>query len=95
MLTPKYTKLAIQDIQQAFDYIAKDNPQSAKMVIERIEKGIDTLCAHPSLGRPGRVDRTREYVIVHTPFIVVYRPYKLALWVLSVLHTSKKYPPIR
>ena len=92
MLTPKYTKLAVQDIRQAFTYIADDSPQSAKAVIERIEHGIDTLCVHPNLGRPGRVKGTREFVIVRTPFIVVYRPHKSTLWILSVLHTSKKYP---
>ena len=91
MLTPKYTKLAIQDVLQAYSYIAQDNPQSAKTVIERIEKGINALCMYPHLGRPGRLEETREFVIARTPFIVVYRPYKSALWVLSVLHTSKKY----
>ena len=92
MLIPKYTKLAIQDIRQAFAYIADDNPQSAKAVIERIEQGINTLCAHSHLGRPGRLKGTREFVIARTPFIVVYRPHKLTLWVLTILHTSKKYP---
>ena len=93
MPAPKYTKLAIQDLQQAYEYIADDNPQNASAVIERIENGIKTLCVHPHLGRPGRVKGTREFVIARTPFIVVYRPHKSVLWVLSVLHTAKKYPP--
>ena len=92
MLTPKYTKQAIQDVRQAYAYIAEDSPQSATTIIERIERGIETLCSHPLLGRPGRQKETREFVIVRTPFIVIYRPYKSALWILSVLHTSKKYP---
>jgi len=94
MLTPKYTKLAIQDIRQAYAYIAEDSPQSAKVVIERIEQGINILRAHSHVGRPGRLSGTRELVIVRTPFIVVYRPHKSLLWILSVLHTSKKYPPV-
>ena len=92
MLTPKYTKLAIQDVLQAYSYIAQNNPQNAKSVMERIEKGINTLCMYPHLGRPGRLEGTRELVITRTPFIVVYRPHKSDLWVLSVLHASKKYP---
>jgi len=92
MLTPKYTTLAIQDMRQAYAYIAENNPQSAQAIIERIEKGIDMLCAHPNLGRLGRLKETRELVIVRTPFIVVYRPRKSVLWILSILHTSKMYP---
>ena len=94
MLTPQYTKLAIQDVRHAYAYIAEDNPQSAKAVIERIEQGIKTLCAHPHIGRPGRLEGTRELVIARTPYIVVYRPHKSFLWILSILHTSKKYPPV-
>jgi plasmid stabilization system protein ParE len=94
MLTPKYTKLAIQDIRQAYDFIAIDSQQSAKAVIERIESGINTLCAHPHIGRQGRLNGTREFVIARTPFIVVYRPHEQLLWILSILHTSKKYPPV-
>jgi len=94
MLTPKYAKQAIQDLRQAYDYIAEDSPQSAKRVIELIEKGIDTLCTYPNLGRPGRLEGTRELVIARTQFIVVYLQHKSALWILSVLHTSKKYPPV-
>jgi plasmid stabilization system protein ParE len=79
-------------MRQAFAYIANDSPQNAKAVIERIEQSINTLCVHPYLGRLGRVEGTQEFVIVRTPFIVVYRPHKTTLWILSVLHTSKKYP---
>ena len=92
MLTPKYTKLAIQDIRQAYAYIAEDSPQSAKAVIERVKQGINTVCVHPHLGRPGRVEGTREFIIARTPFIIVYCRHKSFLWVLNVLHTSKKYP---
>ena len=92
MLAPKYAKQAIQDLRQAYAYIAEDSPQSAKRVIELIEKGIETLCTYPNLGRPGRLEGIRELVITRTPFIVVYRQHKSAMWILSVLYTSKKYP---
>ena len=92
MLTPKYTKLAIQDLGQAYGYIAEGNPQSAGAVIERIEQGINTLCKYPHIGRRGRLEGTQELVIARTPFIVVYRPHQSFLWILNVLHTSRKYP---
>jgi addiction module RelE/StbE family toxin len=88
----RFTKLADADLNQAYDYIVRDNPSNARSVIERIEKAIITLCEYPSLGKSGRMDGTREFMVLNTPFIVVYRVEKHILQILSVLHTSKKYP---
>jgi plasmid stabilization system protein ParE len=57
-----------------------------------MEKAIITLCEYPSMGKSGRIDGTREFVVLNTPFIVAYRIAKRILQILSVLHTSKKYP---
>ena len=91
MLIPKYTNVAIDDLWQAYDYIASDSPQSAHEIIERIRESINMLCLHPHLGRPGRVNGTREFVVSKTPFIVIYKQHKSELWILNILHTSRKY----
>jgi addiction module RelE/StbE family toxin len=88
----RFTKLANSDLNQAYDYIAQDNPSSARIVIERIEKAIDTLYQYPVIGKNGRVKGTREFVVPNTPFILVYRIEKDMLQILSVLHVSRKYP---
>jgi toxin ParE1/3/4 len=86
-----FTKLANSDLNQAYDYIAQDNPSSARVVIERIEKAIETLCHYPAIGKNGRVKGTREFVVTNTPFVLVYRIEREALQIISVLHASRKY----
>jgi addiction module RelE/StbE family toxin len=89
----RFTKLANSDLNQGYDYIAQDNPSIAQIVIERIEKAIDTLRQYPAIGKNGRIEGTREFVVTNTPFILVYRVGKDVLQILSVLHASRKYPP--
>lgn len=92
MLILKYTRIAIDDLRQAYSYIAFDNPQNAHEIIERIRYSINMLCIHHHLGRPGRVKNTREFVVTKTPFIVIYKKNKSELWILNVLHVARKYP---
>lgn len=90
----RYSGLANLNLRQAWHYILQDNPDNAKAVMERIEKAIGTLCEYPSLGKPGRLRGTREFFVGNAPFIVIYRSAKTELHILSVLHTSRKYPPL-
>ena len=88
----QYTRLAISDLTSAYNYIASDSLENARLIIARIEKSIETLVLYPLLGRKGRVADTREFVVVNTPFVVIYRVKGDILHILSILHTSKKYP---
>ncbi len=88
----RYTDLALRDLEQAYDFIALDSPGNARAVIGRVEKTIDTLLIYPAIGKPGRVGGTREFGVLHTPFIIVYRHSKTTLQILTVLHSSRKYP---
>src|SRR5437764_1785820 len=47
-----------------------DKPAAAPRVIERIRTAVERLQEFPFLGRPGRVEGTRELVIAGTPYIV-------------------------
>lgn len=74
------------------DYIAQNNPLAAADQDDEIERQVDTLQVHPKLGRPGRVDGTRELIISRTPFIVVYRLKGQRIEVMRFLHGSQRWP---
>lgn len=87
-----WTKLALQDLNQVWNFIAADRPQAADDMMERLGQAVSHLLAYPNLGRPGRVRGTRELVIVGTPYLVAYRVKKKRIEILAVLHSARRWP---
>ena len=80
---------ALEDIQ---DYIAQDDPATAYDVAIIIKTVVQNLGLHPKMGRKGRVVNTYELIISDIPYIVVYRIKHKEIHILSVFHTSRKWP---
>ena len=59
----RYAADAVADLMVLRNYIAQENPDAARRVADRIVKTVSRLAQHPRLGKPGRVDGTRELVI--------------------------------
>ncbi len=79
--------------EAAIDYIARDKPAAALGQLETIQRQVGILADHPEIGRPGRVEGTRELVISRTPFILVYRIDDAAVRILHFLHGARQWPP--
>ena len=88
----KWHRKARQDLRDARTYIAKDNPQAAAQVAQRILQAIERLPANPGIGRTGRVMDTRELVIAGTPYLVPYRVMGDVIVILRVLHGARQWP---
>ena len=90
----KWLRKALQNIDQEAEHIAKDNPQAAQLVVQRIYHTIPLLSDNPSLGHPGRLPDTYELVIPKTRYIVPYRvrPRLQRIEILRVFHVSRKLP---
>ena len=73
------------------EYISQANPEAAERVAQRIWALTQNLAHHPSLGRPGRVNGTRELMIADTPYIVPYRVVGNQVEILRVFHTSRRW----
>ena len=85
---------ALSNLDDEAEFIARDDPGAARMVVRRIHEAVDHLKANPALGRPGRVPGTRELVVSGTPYIVPYRvrPRLNRIEVLRVFHASRRLP---
>lgn len=91
-MTPVWTRQALADLAEIVAYIASDDPAAATRLLERIDlAGGETLPAHPQLGKPGRVEGTREFV-VHPSYILVYRLRDVRLEILAVRHSAQRWP---
>jgi toxin ParE1/3/4 len=87
---------AIANLEAQLAYIAEDDPKAAIEQGDRIEHQVMQLVEYPAMGRPGKRKGTRELVISHTPFIVVYRlkPRSQRIDLLRVLHSAQQWPPL-
>ena len=84
--------MALSDLDELMDYIAKDSPEAATIVAEKIWETTRMLSDHPSMGKPGRVPGTREMVSTGTSYIVLYRVVANEVQILRVLHGARKWP---
>jgi toxin ParE1/3/4 len=94
-VTPRRLEYASRYFRRLGDIrerIAADNPTAANRMIERIRAAVTRLAASPALGRPGRVADTRELVIPHTPYIVPYRVKGDVVQIITILHSTQRWP---
>jgi addiction module RelE/StbE family toxin len=87
-----WSVFAIADREAIFDYIEADSPSAAIAVDDRIRIGVEGLARFPLMGRPGRIDGTRELVISNTPYVAAYRIAGDTVRILRVLHGAQQWP---
>ena len=51
----RWTRKALENLDQIGSYIAQDNPARASAFVGEIKEKIELLVSFPALGRPGRV----------------------------------------
>ena len=88
----EWSVLARADRKAIFDYIEADSPRSAIAVDDRIEARANSLAQFPEMGRPGRIEGTRELVIQRTPYIAAYFIIDDSVRILRVLHGAQLWP---
>lgn len=92
MIPIRWTERAALELEDAAEFIARDNRAAAQEVARRVLRATRKLGELPYAGKPGRVAGTRELVVPNTPLIVVYEVGSEAVGILSVWHTSRDWP---
>ena len=88
----RWTEPAARALERIQDYLDADSPRAARTVTRCIRLAVHQLGEYPRIGRPGRVVGTFELVVPGIPYIVPYRIRDNEIQVLSVYHTSRKWP---
>ncbi|MFO8023829.1 type II toxin-antitoxin system RelE/ParE family toxin [Thiohalophilus sp.] len=90
----KWLRKALINLEQEAAYIARENPEAARLVVQRIEHSIGLLGDNPALGRVGRVPGTRELLIPDTRYLIPYRvrPRLQQIEILRVFHLARQIP---
>ena len=88
----RWLNAALADLRAIQAYIAEENPDAARQVIDHIRSEIAMLVNQPHIGRVGRITDTREIVISQYPYIVAYRQRENEIHILAVVHASRRWP---
>ncbi|WP_404404991.1 type II toxin-antitoxin system RelE/ParE family toxin [Pelagibacterium halotolerans] len=86
-----WSQEAEDDLEALTDYIALDDVMAAIRVRDELETQIARLQDYPFSGREGRLNGTRELIVVRTPFVVIYKVDDV-VEVLRVLHGAQRWP---
>lgn len=87
-----WSKTASDQLLQLDEYLGERNPDAAASTVLRIYSAIGTLKSFPEVGRPGRIQGTRELVVAGTPYLVMYRIRKGTIHILALLHGAQRWP---
>ncbi len=81
------------DLVEIADQIYQDDPAAARRVVRAIRQTAAKLARNSRIGRPGRVDGTRELVTSRYPsYIIAYKIDPDAVRILAIVHTSRRWP---
>ena len=87
-----WLEAALGDLKEIGRYIASEDPAAAYRTLVKIEAAANSLQHNPQLGRPGRVDETRELIVPGLPYILPYYIKNREVRILAVMHASRKWP---
>jgi len=74
-------------------HVTRDSPRVAQRIAQILLAAAERLTEFPNLGRPGRIQGTRECVVPGTPYVMPYRVRGERLEVIAVFHGRQKWPP--
>jgi len=94
-LEVRWLKRALANLEAEAEYISRDSHAAAQRVVLAIERAVQLLASHPAMGRPGRIEGTRELVVMRTPYIIPYRVREDKVEVLRVFHTEVAAKSVR
>jgi addiction module RelE/StbE family toxin len=83
---------ARDDLREIAQYVAEFNTMAALALIRRLRQAAKGLADHPYIGRPGRVEETRELPVSGTNYILPYRVRHGRVEILAALHASRELP---
>ena len=91
----RWTRRAEQDREDILAHIVADNVPAAIAMDELFGAAAGRLVDFPRVGKPGIVTGTRE-LVVHESYRLIYEidePDEV-VWVLALIHTARRWPPL-
>ena len=85
---------ALNDLDAIADYIALDNPEAARRLVQKIFEHLEKLERHPRLGsKPEELKGWRYRQIVEPPCRIFYREHSGRVFILHVMRSERVLRP--
>lgn len=90
MAVVRWAEHARDDLREVFDFIARDSPQAAEALVERILRATERLQRFPESGRkvPEFLDLGYRELLVGS-YRIQYRIDADTVWIATVVHGSR------
>jgi addiction module RelE/StbE family toxin len=87
----RWTPAAVADMKSISDYLKDHYPHYRQPTMRKLYEKIRALKNSPYLGRPGRIEGTREILFMPMPYIAVYRIRSQNIEVWRIYHTAQDW----
>jgi toxin ParE1/3/4 len=88
----RWTPPAAADMQSISDYLKEHHPQYRQPTMRKLYEKIRAMKDTPYLGRPGRVEGTREILFPPMPYVAVYRLNGQTIEIWRIYHAAQNRP---
>jgi toxin ParE1/3/4 len=95
-----WTRSADADLAAVLAYVAAESPAAAQRLLAAIDRALKLAARFPCSGRPApggeespHPSGTRELVV--RPYRIGYAPGQSEIVVLYVVHSARRFPPLR
>lgn len=87
----RWSDIAEADLDQLYDYIARDVPYYAEQFIDRLIEAVGLLQDHPKIGRRVPEAEAREDVreLIFQSYRIIYLLEAEQVYILTVIHGSR------
>jgi toxin ParE1/3/4 len=87
-----WTEPALQDLDRIADYIALDDEQAARRLVQRVFRHVEQLKEHPESGSvPSELRNSRYRLVVEPPCRVFYRFDGRRVFILYVMRGEMRF----
>lgn len=86
-----WTKNAVQDREDIWDYLHAENPKAALEMDRRFTEAASRISQTPKIGPAGIISGTRE-IIPHSSYRLVYQLDPDVIWIMALVHTARAWP---
>jgi toxin ParE1/3/4 len=88
----RWTPQAERDREEIFDYIAGFDEAAAERMNGLFERAVAQIKRFPLSAREGKMPGSRE-IIPHPSYRLVYEIRDDTIWIATLYHTSRQWPP--